>query len=112
MSTEANAKVFLGESTITHNSAASLESFWSPRVVCCFVHIFSLTICHPTSEAMEHEVVATGEFDGVNQMVLTDVDGSLLGTESRDASVWGLFCRQSYIQSLLCFSKLRDCSSL
>ena len=52
MSTEANAKVFLGESTITHNSAASLESFWSPRVVCCFVHIFSLTICHPTSEAM------------------------------------------------------------
>ena len=38
---------------------------------------------------MEHEVVATGEFDGVNQMVLTDVDGSLLGTESRDASVWG-----------------------
>lgn len=89
MSTEANAKVFLGESTITHNSAASLESFWSPRVVCCFVHIFSLTICHPTSEAMEHEVVATGEFDGVNQMVLTDVDGSLLGTESRDASVWG-----------------------
>lgn len=52
VSTEANAKVFLGESTITHNSAASLESFWSPRVVCCFVHIFSLTICHPTSEAM------------------------------------------------------------
>lgn len=85
MSTEANAKVFLGESTITHNSAASLDSFWKG----CFVHILSLTICHPTSEAMEHEVVATGEFDGVNQMVLTDVDGSLLGTESRDASVWG-----------------------
>lgn len=63
-SVEANAKVFLGESTITHNS-----------------------------------VVATGEFDGVNQMVLTDVDGSLLGTESRDASLVTVYNPALAIQS-------------
>lgn len=50
-SVEAGARVYLGESGITHNS-----------------------------------VVATGEFDGVNQLVLTDVDGSLLGS-TPDASL-------------------------
>ena len=28
-----------------------------------------------------------GEFDGVNQLVLTDVDGSLMGVTQQDASV-------------------------
>ena len=43
------------------------------------------------------QVVANGEFDGVNQLVLTDVDGSLMGVTQQDASVPR--CRESTLRS-------------